>query len=546
MMQANPSTRSLQAIIHNLPKRFEACGFKNFVADEDQLKIYADICLKFSKNPKRKSLVMFGNVGSGKCYGKGTKIILANGKLKNVEDLRVGESLMGIDSKPNKIISLGRGYENLYEIICNKGSRFVANESHILTLQKTPTTQDPNRVIKNITIKEYLITNPTFKKNHRLMYSDGINFNYQNVPIDPYYVGLWLGDGDKTNTRITNIDNEIIDYLRFYAKEINHELRTYKYGDKCSSYAIVEKRGKSSKNNLRLNLKKIGLLNNDKHIPDIYKYNNEEVRLNLLAGLIDSDGHKDNKEYEIITKYKDLAKDIVYLAKSLGFQVSIRKKQAICYNNKKSTFVDRIIIYGDCHKIPVKVNRKKIIGKRLQKKSHLVTSFEIKLLGFGKYFGFTLERNPYHLLDSFLIMHNTHLAVAILRNLPPVKQNAALYPSRPTESIFLVADEFFAEMNQAATTQKMDKNDVISKYFKNFDVILLDELRVKNFTEAKRENLYLFVNRAYLNEKSIIITTNFTPEQLEKVDEPTVSRLNEMADGFLLFTGKDFRLRTKQ
>ena len=140
----------------------------------------------------------------------------------------------------------------------------------------------------------------------------------------------------------------------------------------------------------------------------------------------------------------------------------------------------------------------------------------------------------------------THLAVAILRNLPPVKQNAALYPSRPTESIFLVADEFFAEMNQAATTQKMDKNDVISKYFKNFDVILLDELRVKNFTEAKRENLYLFVNRAYLNEKSIIITTNFTPEQLEKVDEPTVSRLNEMADGFLLFTGKDFRLRTKQ
>ena len=140
----------------------------------------------------------------------------------------------------------------------------------------------------------------------------------------------------------------------------------------------------------------------------------------------------------------------------------------------------------------------------------------------------------------------THLAVAILKNLNPVKQTNALYSERPAKSIFLVADEFFAEMNQAATTQKMDKNDVISKYFKNFDVILLDELRVKNFTEAKRENLYLFVNRAYLNEKSIIITTNFTPEQLEKVDEPTVSRLNEMADGFLLFTGKDFRLRTKQ
>lgn len=137
----------------------------------------------------------------------------------------------------------------------------------------------------------------------------------------------------------------------------------------------------------------------------------------------------------------------------------------------------------------------------------------------------------------------SHLAVAILRNLNPIKQEKALYPERPAKSIFLVADEFFAEMNQAATTQKMDKTEVIEKYLKEYDVVLLDEVRIKNFTEAKRENLYLFVNRAYLDEKRIIVTTNFSPDQLEQIDEPTVSRLSEMTEGFLMFNADDYRTK---
>ena len=72
--------------------------------------------------------------GCGKCLGKDTTVIMYDGKLKKVQDIVVGDLLMGDDSKPRKVLNLARGKEKLYEIEQLKADNYIVNESHILSL----------------------------------------------------------------------------------------------------------------------------------------------------------------------------------------------------------------------------------------------------------------------------------------------------------------------------------------------------------------------------------------------------------------------------
>lgn len=149
----------------------------------------------------------------------------------------------------------------------------------------------------------------------------------------------------------------------------------------------------------------------------------------------------------------------------------------------------------------------------------------------------------------------THLAIAVMKNQPPVmreiqtmtsifrgetNQNIAKIWERST-CTFLVLDEFFQELNDCVIDHR-SKLNVIESYLNTNDIICLDDLRTENFTPAKKENLYLFVNRAYLNKKRIIITSNFTLDELEKEEPRVASRLSEMCDKWLfVFKGDDYR-----
>ena len=108
--------------------------------------------------------------GTGKCLAKGTKILMYNGTIKNVEDVIVGDLLMGDDSKPRKVLSLARGRENMYDIIPTKGDKYTVNESHILSLRVTGIGKNNLTIldkkyrtgdIVDITVKDYLNVSKT-------------------------------------------------------------------------------------------------------------------------------------------------------------------------------------------------------------------------------------------------------------------------------------------------------------------------------------------------------------------------------------------------
>lgn len=100
------------------------------------------------------------------CLGIHTKIIMYNGSLKNVEDIVIGDQLMGIDSTPRNVLSLHRGIEMMYDVIQNKGITYKVNQSHILSLK--PSGERSNKKfnsITNIKISDFVNLNITDKKN---------------------------------------------------------------------------------------------------------------------------------------------------------------------------------------------------------------------------------------------------------------------------------------------------------------------------------------------------------------------------------------------
>lgn len=104
------------------------------------------------------------------CHAKGTKIICADGSLKPVEDVVVGDLLLGVTGY-RKVLKLHRGTDDMYRIIPNKGKPFVVNKGHILHLYKTNEGKNyPSCYPRydDITVEEYLQKSANYKHLHKL------------------------------------------------------------------------------------------------------------------------------------------------------------------------------------------------------------------------------------------------------------------------------------------------------------------------------------------------------------------------------------------
>lgn len=363
---------------------------------------------KFYDGKKKKFLL---TDEAGKCFGLNTKIRMYDGGWKYVQDIKIGDVLMGDDSTPRNVLKLARGVDEMYRIIPNKGETWTCNSEHILPLKAS------DKAIPGVTkgayfkktIKEYLQMKSAYK-NCSVLYRRGVKYLEQEHKLEPYFVGLWLGDGSKDGAAITNIDKEILDYLEDFA--LYNGLSVIRRDD-----VTVYLKGGQKKHefNVTSELRSLNLLYN-KHIPKSYLMDSYENRLELLAGLIDSDGYAstgNQRAYEITQKRKKLSEDIRRLALDLGFYVNMRPKLATMRREDGSMYestVYRISIYGlDLWKIPCKVSRKRYERKKIHPNTRnpLHTGFSIESIGKGDYYGFVLDGNRKFLLEDNTVAHNT-------------------------------------------------------------------------------------------------------------------------------------------
>ncbi|MBD2770010.1 replicative DNA helicase [Hymenobacter sp. BT664] len=363
-------------------------------------------------------VIIAARPGMGKCLGKGTKVLMYNGDLRNVEDVRAGELLMGDDSTPRRVLSIARGRENMYWVRQNKGDDYRVNESHILSLKRSRN-EGPHchGEVLNITVKDWLAKSAEFRSNYK-GYKVPVEFAAEELPIDPYFLGLWLGDGNSNNCRITGPDQEVIDYLHDYAAGLHRQVTVGVVENRGNSYGITRGRqgGSIAEYSLQDELRQLGVLG-DKHIPRAYAINSTDNRLRLLAGLIDSDGHLNavSNGYEITQKSHHLARQIKFLCDSLGFRTSLTKKRAATSSIGYESEVWRVRFYGDLDRIPVRIARKKA-NPWASPVDWRQTGISVEFDKVDDYYGFEIDGNRLFLLQDMTVTHNTAFVVSAMRN----------------------------------------------------------------------------------------------------------------------------------
>ena len=203
------------------------------------------------------------------------------------------------------------------------------------------------------------------ERNHRIRVAQPLDITDASLPIDPYVLGAWLGDGDTSGAILTfgEDDSEILGHIaacgiavRRLKKQGRARLGGVRYGDVCgrghlrsihtgpqshcrACERLLDKCHRRSTppppitvTSLQEQLREVGVLGN-KHIPPRYLRGSYRQRLALLQGLMDTDGtiSKCRSECEYTTTSKQLANDVVELVRSLGYKPSIHSGRAMLY-----------------------------------------------------------------------------------------------------------------------------------------------------------------------------------------------------------------------
>jgi superfamily II DNA or RNA helicase len=155
-----------------------SCTFEGSLRQEQHVPVekFLDAC----KDPLRMGGIITVPCGGGKCLGKDTPVMMFNGTCKKVQDIIVGDVLMGDDSLPRHVLSTCRGRETMYKIKQANGLNYTVNESHILSL-KCPLGQ-----VYDVSVRDYL-NQPSLKL---YGYKVPINFKSKLVEGDPYVIGM--------------------------------------------------------------------------------------------------------------------------------------------------------------------------------------------------------------------------------------------------------------------------------------------------------------------------------------------------------------------
>lgn len=363
----------------------------------------------------------------GWCFAKGTKVLMADGSIRNIEDIRLLDKVMSPDGKYSQVTNLFRGNSEMYEITPSIGSdKQIVTADHLIRyIFRSTNGKEEVRLDKAKDLILKFKNNPSYAQKCYLERVENIDNWNSEVILDPYILGLWLGDGTTGQPEFESMDSEIVDYLYDYANQ--HDLKVkarYSRNSKSNTYYLSsvnnKKAGNNNKNPLIEQLRDLGIYN-QKDIPDAYIYTSKENRLKLLAGLIDTDGSvykpKNNRkgyiEFTQCASRKNIIDKFVFIARSLGFKVSVKLFNSVTrkiHNNKRITVSQpfyRVRIFDGTYNIPTLIKRKQFIFKPTKCVNKNYTHFTISYHSVDEYYGIAVnEPKNEFLLSDFTIVHN--------------------------------------------------------------------------------------------------------------------------------------------
>lgn len=346
------------------------------------------------------------------CFAPGTRVLMFDGTAKNVEDVCVGDAVMGPDSEPRNVGSLVSGTGKLYRVTPNRGEPWVCSENHILTVWN-------GRRYEKVTAKEYAEAAPRWQRDRLLYRADAVEFGHTApVVLEPWLVGYWLGDGAASlrDLRVSSADPEVETEIGAIAAR--HGLTVSAWASPGASGTSATRQlafssgrsGPKNRNTLARYFRLLGLHQN-KRIPRAYLTSAAEDRRELLAGLIDSDGHVSTGNgvgtATYTTTCPDLAADVAFIARSLGLAAYVKTKAGSRTGYAPGRPHLNVSISGDLTQLPMRVARKRGLPRAGQK-DVLRTGFTIAPAGEGAYYGFEVDSDHRFLLADFTVVHNCY------------------------------------------------------------------------------------------------------------------------------------------
>lgn len=277
-----------------------------------------------------------------------TPIPMADGTVKLNKDVVAGDMVIGSDGKPTEVLEAHpvQMPERAFEIAFGNGDVIRAGGEHLWTVairkgkkvfsdfETLPT----ERIFDILADGEHTAVIPRVK---------AVEYPEKELILDPYILGAWLGDGNSHTNRFTSMDEEITDRFRkwagqFYAGGI--EPCKQQHAGKATTYQIV-------KTPFRQMLKDLHCLadsryedtkNNVKHIPEEYFTASKEQRLEILRGLMDTDGcrykyqgRKSGSSAVFCTSNERLMNDVSRLIVSLGGIPKITSREPVDQDGRK-------------------------------------------------------------------------------------------------------------------------------------------------------------------------------------------------------------------
>ena len=322
---------------------------------------------------------------NGKALSLDTDIPTPDGWRK-MRDIHEGDLVFGADGKPSRVVAESEIFNKpMYVVVFEDGSEIHASADHIWTVQtrnsrracRRPITKTSRRrpaaegchdggwfeTTTEAMAYDYYRDRADGKGReykYRVPMQSAVEYPERELPIDPYLLGVWLGDGTSAKAEISCGDEDIIDMISLIAEKWEN-VYAKKYRCKLDGAWTIKLDGgfgrKGHAGPFKSALIELGVLNN-KHIPNEYLTSSIEQRFELLKGLMDTDGTVQSKgQCEFCQKSEGIVDGFVELCSSLGIKATKHCKEVFC-SGKPAGVAYKVDFFVDKNHTCFKLGRK--------------------------------------------------------------------------------------------------------------------------------------------------------------------------------------------
>lgn len=316
--------------------------------------------------------------GSG-CHSPDTEIMMFDGQVKLAKNIKVGDQLMGDDSKPRNVQRLFSGTQDMYKITLQDNTHMTVNANHRLALKSTYDGELYYDVSSKSYVVEYHTRSDTIPiKQYMIFKEDCVVDKKRSEVLAKRYLE------DKRNESAMIRKGQIIPITVANYMTIPEEVKKH--------YVCFRNKLNFEPKQILGDAYKLGFAMTNGRIPSTYVFNTVQIRERLLSGLLDKFGYLIGEHVYMEVANQELINDIIFVCRSLGYHINLVSETTIeiigkfshlkCYHLKFVNSVDKI--------------------------HSLEYTFTVEKQGMGQFYGFGVDKNERYVLQNYIVTYNSN------------------------------------------------------------------------------------------------------------------------------------------